>query len=157
MTRNLSNIDRHDLPFQSEQADAANSALYAAKRQAVIARESWADVKRVASMEPIDDVPALDAVARRLAVRLEQAVRTMYGLVSTSAAGLWGVDEYGRIARIEDTSGGSDYFDGVRYRKEDGGYRDDVPVSGFIAFFDSAEAAQEWLAPAPTRFPFGRS
>lgn len=154
-TRNLADTDLHDLPLDmSEQAHAANAALFAGRTQIEVARQAWALVKETyptAYGRDLDDAPKGEQIARRLAVRLEQAARSVLGLVSSSAAGLWGVDAHGRIARIEDTSGGSDYFDGVRYRAQDGGYESDVPVKDFVAFFDTAEDAAEWLNPTPRK------
>lgn len=169
-TRTLADTDQHDLPLdQGDATHAANAALFEGKRALEEAREAWAEVKEAfddgtgAPLRSIEQASRAEALARRLAVRLEQAAGKTLGLVSSSACGLWGVDDQGRIFQVDATNGGSDYLNGVRFVRwhEASGaisLRDaeEFPVRAVAAFFDTFEDAREWLEPAPPKTFLGR-
>lgn len=162
----LDNVQSHDLPMdESDAATAANRALFAGKESARSAREAWALVKETfgEARGPLTDGTP-EACARRIAVRLEQEVRRTFGLVSCSAAGLWGITTTGRIFQVDATTYGDDYLDGVRFVKTvdrlsgaiGWAEYEEIPVSHVAAFFDSYRTADEFLNPSPSRTFLGR-
>jgi hypothetical protein len=136
--------------FLSDKGTAANNALSAARETHEAARGTWAAIKETFggySQEETDENRG-EFIARRIAVRLDQATARAYGVVSGSACGLYYVTASGQVAVVYSTSTGSDYFDGVRYIDAAGNesrYEEEAPVSEAVKFFDTLDQARAAL------------
>lgn len=141
---------RFSVGFQSDAATAANAALWAAQDATRDAQAGWRAAEDAGvNMAPLDEADALSVALRHSCNRAVRMAEQMAGLVSSSACGLWFIAD-GRVGQVESTDGGSDYLRGVTFEDE---ARDDFPVLGVVAFFDSEQAARDFLNP-PRRFPF---
>lgn len=145
---------RHRVGFQSDAATAANAALWAAQETMEEHASMLADVKRVfgtrkGNLRPETPSTSEEArTARRSVNMLRDAAERMAGVVSASACGLW-VIVGDNIGQVESTNHGRPYLRGVDFA---GTLHEEVDVLDATAFFDSEEAAREYLHPSP-RWP----
>lgn len=146
---------RYLVGFQSDRATAANAALWAGQEIFEEARKAWARVREALGttfpMKAIDDAEPVEVALRRNAVALEKAAGTTLGVASSSACGLWGLTDEGRIFEVDATDSGSEYLRGVVFvavATQAPGFSgefvptmertgDEFPVRNVVAFVDS--------------------